>query len=508
MGFIHSALLSKEPNMLPGRSVIVHLFEWRYDDIAEECETFLGPRGYGAVQISPVHEHGIILDDVVKRPWYERYQPVSYKINTRSGNETAFQDMVRRCNSAGVRIYVDVVPNHMTGSLRLQVGTAGSTFSYNDRSYPGVPYNSSHFHGKGRCHSSSGNIENYLDRREVRNCKLVGLLDLDQGNDYVRDKITQSMNRLIQYGVAGFRIDAAKHMCPDDLEAIYGKLNDLNTDFFPRNSRPFIYQEVIDMNNGEPITRWQYRHMGRVTEFLYGAKLGAVVRKSGGELLAYLRQFGEAWGFLPSNDALVFIDNHDNQRGHGGAGSVLTFFEPRLYKMATAFMLAWPYGVPRVMSSYHWPRDFRDGKDQNDWIGPPTDSEWRIQNVLRHPDDTCGNGWVCEHRWRQIYNLVELRNAAGNAPVTNWWDNGYQAIGFGRGNASFIVINNENFILEHVFQTFLPAGTYCDVISGSKTSTGCSGRSFYVNEAGKVAIKVDNAWEDPMVALHTRAKLS
>ncbi|KAH9384812.1 hypothetical protein HPB48_026828 [Haemaphysalis longicornis] len=240
--------------------------------------------------------------------------------------------------------------------------------------------------------------------------------------------------------------------------------------------------------------------------FFFCAK-GAVVRKSGGELLAYLRQFGEAWGFLPSNDALVFIDNHDNQRGHGGAGSVLTFFEPRLYKMATAFMLAWPYGVPRVMSSYHWPRDFRDGKDQNDWIGPPTDSEWRIQNVLRHPDDTCGNGWVCEHRWRQIYNLVELRNAAGNAPVTNWWDNGYQAIGFGRGNASFIVINNENFILEHVFQTFLPAGTYCDVISGSKTSTGCSGRSFYVNEAGKVAIKVDNAWEDPMVALHTRVSM-
>ncbi|KAH9377689.1 hypothetical protein HPB48_013960 [Haemaphysalis longicornis] len=120
-------------------------------------------------------------------------------------------------------------------------------------------------------------------------------------------------------------------------------------------------------------------------------------------MVAYLRAFGEAWNFLPSNEALVFIDNHDNQRGHGGGGGVLTFFEPRLYKMATAFMLAWPYGLPRVMSSYRWPRYFRDGNDQNNWIGPPADVEWRIKKVLRNPDDTCGNGWVCEHRfvgWR------------------------------------------------------------------------------------------------------------
>lgn len=503
-----SAELSKEPNMLPGRSVVVHLFEWRYDDIAEECEAFLGPHGYGAVQTSPVHENAIIFDDTVKRPWYERYQPVSYKINNRSGNETAFQDMVRRCNHAGVRIYVDIVPNHMTGALRHQVGTAGSNFSYNDRSYPGVPYDRSHFHGKERCDTASGNIENYWDRRQVRDCRLLGLLDLDQSNEYVREIIVQSMNRLIQHGVAGFRIDAAKHMWPHDLAAIFAKLNDLNINYFPQNSRPFIYQEVIDVNTGEPVTRWQYRHLGRVTEFLYGAKLGAVLKKSHGEKLMYLRLFGEAWGFLPSNDALVFIDNHDNQRGHGSAGDVLTFFEPRLYKMANAFMLAWPYGLPRVMSSYSWPRDFRDGKDQNDWIGPPSDDAWRIKDVVRHLDNTCGNGWVCEHRWRQIYNLVELRSAAGNAPVTNWWDNGFHAIAFGRGNSTFLVINNEGFRLERVYQTSLPAGIYCDVVSGSKTSTGCSGRSYTVNGEGEVAISVDNAWEDPMVALHTGAKLS
>ena len=29
----------------------VHLFEWSWADVATECETFLGPKGYDAVQV-------------------------------------------------------------------------------------------------------------------------------------------------------------------------------------------------------------------------------------------------------------------------------------------------------------------------------------------------------------------------------------------------------------------------------------------------------------------------
>ena len=35
-----------------GTNVMVHLFEWRWDDIASECENFLGPLGYCAVQVT------------------------------------------------------------------------------------------------------------------------------------------------------------------------------------------------------------------------------------------------------------------------------------------------------------------------------------------------------------------------------------------------------------------------------------------------------------------------
>jgi hypothetical protein len=38
----------------------------------------------------------------------------------------------------------------------------------------------------------------------------------------------------------------------------------------------------------------------------------------------------------------------DNQRGHGGGGNIITFFESRKYKIANSFMLAWPYGFAQV----------------------------------------------------------------------------------------------------------------------------------------------------------------
>jgi alpha-amylase len=34
-----------------GKQVIVHLFEWKWNDIAAECERFLGPMGFCGVQV-------------------------------------------------------------------------------------------------------------------------------------------------------------------------------------------------------------------------------------------------------------------------------------------------------------------------------------------------------------------------------------------------------------------------------------------------------------------------
>ncbi|XP_009978764.1 PREDICTED: pancreatic alpha-amylase-like, partial [Tauraco erythrolophus] len=234
------------PNTLPGRTSIVHLFEWRWDDIALECERYLAPYGFGGVQISPPNENVIVTDPW--QPWWERYQPISYKLCTRSGNETEFRDMVTRCNNVGVHIYVDAVINHMCGASAGagDHATCGSYFNAKTEDFPAVPYSGWDFND-GKCKSRSGDIENYHDISQVRDCRLVSLLDLALEKDYVRSKVAEYMNHLVDIGVAGFRLDAAKHMWPEDVKAILDKLNDLNTTWFSAGTKPFIYQEVIDL---------------------------------------------------------------------------------------------------------------------------------------------------------------------------------------------------------------------------------------------------------------------
>lgn len=154
----------KSPSYVANHSVMVHLFEWKWNDIADECERFLAPNGYAGVQVSPVNENVIVEN----RPWWERYQPISYKIVTRSGNENEFKSMVDRCNNVGVRIFVDIVFNHMTSKTGSIIGTGGTTANVTKLDYPGVPYTSDDFHWP--C-----TIDNYNDANEVRNCKLVGM---------------------------------------------------------------------------------------------------------------------------------------------------------------------------------------------------------------------------------------------------------------------------------------------------------------------------------------------
>ncbi|XP_066266345.1 alpha-amylase 1-like [Branchiostoma lanceolatum] len=496
------------PNTIYNKEAIVQLFEWRWADIAEECERFLGPYGFGGVQVSPPSENVPIEG----RPWYERYQPVSYLLNTRSGNDGEFRDMVHRCNQQGVRIYADLVINHMSESARgCGFGTGGSYFNTNTKEFEGVPYGSSDFNcnddaTQSRCPTSDCKIYNYDDPSEVRNCQVNGMVDLKLGNEYVRGKIVDYINYLISIGVAGIRIDAAKHMWPGDLEAIFGRLNDLNTAYFWPGSRPFIFMEVV---SGGTISPPEYIHLGRVEEFGYGMNLGLTFRKVDDRKLKSLRNFGKDWGMTWDSTALVFVDNHNSQRGHGGGGpSVLTFRDSRLYKMASAFMLAFPYGFARVMSSFYWEQYWEDGKDVNNWVGPPADNEGNILPVQINGMGTCDNGWVCEHRWRQIRNMVLFRNLAAGHGMYNWWDNNFNQIAFSRGDRAFIVINNDDgWALDETLQTGLPQGDYCDVISGDVSEGGCTGKTITVGWDRTAHIHIAPDEEDPMVAIHVASKV-
>lgn len=166
---------------------------------------------------------------------------MSYKLITRSGNEAAFSDMVRRCNSVGVRIYIDLLLNHMSATTGL--GTGGSFGNASSHEYPVVPYGPDDFNAP--CYIDWGRPDT------IRTCQLVGLPDLIQERENVRQKQVELMNHLIDLGVAGFRVDAMKHMFASDMEIMFGRLNSLNTNHgFKSGSKAFIVGEVI---NGDGI---------------------------------------------------------------------------------------------------------------------------------------------------------------------------------------------------------------------------------------------------------------
>ncbi|XP_055907689.1 alpha-amylase A-like [Eupeodes corollae] len=460
---------------------IVHLFEWKWKDIAQECEDFLGPNGYCGVQLSPPSENVIIE----KRPWFERYQPVSYELKTRSGNEEEFRDMVERCNKVGVLIYPDVVFNHMAALSGK--GTGGSISDSENKSYPAVPYTPEDFH-------PTCTLSNYSNPEEVRNCELEGLRDLDQSNEYVRGKIVEYLNKLIDLGVAGIRVDGCKHMLPEDLKVIFSRLNDLNTKQGYRNgARPFIYQEVIDMG-GEPISSTEYTGIGTVTEFRFTSKMGKVFLLKD-ENLNTLRDLPKQ--LLPSDKAVIFVDNHDNQRQ---SSEIVTYKTPKAYKMAVAYMLGRGYGITRVMSSY----DFSD-KDQ----GPPSnDGGKTILSPSFNEDGSCGNGWVCEHRWNAIRNMIEFNNVVNGTKLNNWTEYDDNQISFCRGDRGFLVFNRADFDLDRDLQTCLPPGTYCDIITGSKSNSGCSGKSITVNDEGIAHITIGADDSEGVLAIHANSKLN
>ncbi|HEX3849875.1 MAG TPA: alpha-amylase family glycosyl hydrolase, partial [Polyangiaceae bacterium] len=218
-------------------SVFVHLFEWKWTDVAAECENYLGPAGFTGVQVSPPSEHALIAG----YPWYQRYQTVSYSLaQSRSGTAAEFADMVHRCARVGVGIYVDAVINHTTAGTGANLGSNGTRFTKYE--YPNL-YTATDFH-QPTCAIMDTDYATSADH--VRRCELEGLADLNTGSPSVQAKIAGYLNSLVDLGVAGFRIDAGKHMAPEDIDAILTLVHQ----HAGAGHLPFVFLEIID-NGGE-----------------------------------------------------------------------------------------------------------------------------------------------------------------------------------------------------------------------------------------------------------------
>jgi alpha-amylase len=483
-----------------GGGAFVHLFEWKWTDIAKECETFLGPKGFAAVQVSPPSEHAVL--GASGYPWWQRYQTVGYRLDeSRSGTRAEFENMVRRCAAVRVDIYVDAVVNHMTAQAA-GVGSHGTT--YTKYEYPGL-YAAPDFHTP----CTIADADYATDAARVQTCELLGLADLNTGAEQVRARIAAYLTELVEIGVRGFRIDAAKHMAPADLDAI---LANVAASVGPSKA-PYFFFEVIDYGGTEAIRASDYLDVGRahgftvgITNFAYTAIGDHFLNVDGKEIADLRTAAGMASELLPSSQAVVFTNNHDTQRA-----SAISYRDSPYYDLATVFLLAWPYGYPSIMSSYAFDRTTPAGRS----AGPPSDGSGHTTNLYplsgdapscsSTPATTPEGSWVCEHRGRSAANMVAFRRVAADvASITNWWDNGANQIAFGRGDKGFVVINREAAALSRTFETGMAQGSYCDVIGGDFSGGTCAGVPISVDANGAALIAVG---ANGAAAIHVGAKL-
>ncbi len=470
--------------------VFAELFMWKWTDVASECEDVLRPSGYRAALVSPPEEH-IVTSGY---PWWEVYQPVSYSIDrSRSGTRAEFVDMVNRCRAAGVDIYADAVINHMTAGS----GTGSNGTVYTKYNYPGL-YTQSDFH-------TPCAVTNYQDAANVQDCELLGLADLNTGLASVRQKIAGYLIGLAELGVAGFRIDAAKHIQPVELDSILGIVDRTLTG--EGRPVPYYFGEVSDYG-GEAVHAADYFGLAYssggaadITEFKFRG-VGDKFLGTGGQKLADLDPGGpagaqfsaQAWGLMPSNKAVVFLDNHDTQRSDG-----ISYRDGNTYRLAAVWMLAQPYGYPSVMSSFAFDRSTQAGRD----AGPPSDASGQTLGVACAPriETAVVGQWVCEQRDPAIAAMVGFRRYVAGTDFANFSSDGANVIAFGRGDKGFVAINREAAAYHLLAATGLVAGTYCDLLTGGRSGNTCAGASVVVDTQGRIdyslgantAIAIDGA---------------
>ena len=137
--------------------------------------------GFDAIWISPVIEnyegsyHGYHLTNL-------------YNLNSHFGSEEDFKNLISACHNKDIWVMLDVVANH--------VGPVGTDYSKIN------PFNSAeHYHDY--CE-----ITDWGNQWQVENCRLSGLPDLKQENEWVAQTLLTWISEIIKrYNIDGIRID-------------------------------------------------------------------------------------------------------------------------------------------------------------------------------------------------------------------------------------------------------------------------------------------------------------
>ncbi len=217
------AMLSCMTVLPASAEVILHAFDWKYTDVGQNAQA-IADAGYRSVLVAPP----LKSERSPECPWYKLYQPQDFRvIDNCAGNKQEFVAMIQALKSKGVKVYADIVVNHMANERNNATTFPGDEILNEFRSKPAY-WNGQKLYGdlsKGlfspQDFHDEACIRDYSDRESVvkeRICGMGGdrglpdLKDTVPGQNWVLDQRKQYIRALFDLGVRGFRLDAAKHM--------------------------------------------------------------------------------------------------------------------------------------------------------------------------------------------------------------------------------------------------------------------------------------------------------
>ncbi len=183
--------------------IILHAWSWNFPTIGENMKR-IADAGYTIIQTSPVQacfspEGGNKkIFDEKEGNWYHYYQPTDWTIgNNIVGTRDQLKEMMDSANKYGIRVIVDVLPNHTA----FDINTVSENF------YKAVGGRKKMFHTNGL-----RGIVDYNDRTQCTLEGTGGLPDVNTENPRFQKYYMQFVNDLLALGIRGFRYDTAKHI--------------------------------------------------------------------------------------------------------------------------------------------------------------------------------------------------------------------------------------------------------------------------------------------------------
>jgi alpha-amylase len=391
------------------RDAILHAFNWRYSDIASRAPA-IADAGYGAVLLAPP-----LYSDDKGSAWWQRYQPKDYRVlRSFLGRKRDLCGAIRALHDRGVRVYADLVFNHMANEKAFRPdepysfpGTA-ELFRYaterpnfeRDRLYGNLDvglFGPQDFHPQG-------DIVSWTSGTEVQSGWLGGLPDLSL-NPWVVAQQRECLKALSALGLDGFRIDAMKHMPIEHLGQVF-QIEEL--------AGKYVFGETLTCSDPEEAAfLWP---IIRDTAFpCYDFPLHETLRRvfAPSGTMRELVDPAARGQALPWSRAVTFTVTHDIPNNDGFRGLLLP---PQDEYLANAYILGRDGGVPLV---------FTDDNESAD----------------RYPAD--------RDRWRDawarydIVQMIHFHNAVHGTLQRSLFDHdGF--IVFARGDRGIVAINKTN----------------------------------------------------------------